>query len=78
MLSRRALLKASVAGLWLPAGRVIGAAERNPDLIVHSRVPLNAETPLARLVESWITPNDLFYVRSHAPVPNVDVDAFRL
>lgn len=47
-------------------------------LIVHSTVPMNAEPPLSELVASWLTPIDRFYIRSHAPVPEIDVKRFRL
>ena len=47
-------------------------------MIVHGRVPHNAEPQLDRLIENWITPNELFYVRSHAPVPKISVDDFTL
>ena len=77
MLHRRAFLNTSMAGLLL-ARKSAFAGEPNSRLIVHSRVPRNAEPPLDVLVKSWITPNDLFYVRSHTTVPKVDVDTFRL
>jgi len=48
------------------------------DLIFRTRIPRNAEPPLPKLVESWITPNRLFYVRSHAPNPVISRDSFRL
>ncbi len=38
-------------------------------LIVHSADPLNAETPLARLRERFITGQGDFYVRSHGSIP---------
>lgn len=47
-------------------------------MLVHSAVPHNCEPHLHKLIESWITPTERFYVRSHAPVPKIDVDAFRL
>jgi sulfite oxidase len=37
-------------------------------MIVHSREPLNAETPRDRLLAP-ITPTGVFYVRNHGPVP---------
>jgi sulfite oxidase len=37
-------------------------------MIVHSREPLNAETPRTRLLPA-ITPTEDFYVRNHGPVP---------
>lgn len=47
-------------------------------LIAHTTEIMNAESPLSDLIRSWITPNDLFYIRSHAPVPKVDSKTFRL
>ncbi|MDB4439833.1 sulfite oxidase [Planctomicrobium sp.] len=47
-------------------------------LIAHSTDAMNAEPPLKDLIQSWITPNDLFYIRSHAPVPKIDTKTFRL
>jgi sulfite oxidase len=34
--------------------------------------PLNAEPRLDLLVQSWITPVELFFVRSHAPIPRIN------
>ncbi|QDU97304.1 molybdopterin-dependent oxidoreductase [Lignipirellula cremea] len=48
------------------------------DLIVHGQDPPNAEPALEHLLESWITPNKYFYVRSHAPSPKIDRKTFRL
>lgn len=62
--------------MWM-AGRFAVAADPS-GMLVHSRTPRNSETRLPKLVESWITPNDLFYVRSHAPVPEIDAGQFRL
>jgi len=42
---------------------------RHPALRVHAPKPFNAETPAQLLVDQFITPNDLFYVRNHLPVP---------
>lgn len=47
-------------------------------LIVRTADPMNAEPELADLVQSWITPTRHFYVRSHAPAPELSFDAFRL
>jgi sulfite oxidase len=51
---------------------------RHPALKVNSSMPFNAEPPPELLMESFITPNDLFFVRNHLPVPTVDVDAYTL
>ena len=47
-------------------------------LIVHRDEPLNAETPLELLVRSFLTPNELFYVRNHGSVPDVEPASYRL
>ena len=49
----------------------------NPRLIVRSRTPQDLETPVS-LLTSWITPNDLFFVRSHLPAPNVETAKWAL
>ena len=40
-------------------------------LIVRSRTPADLETPVGWL-DSWITRNEAFFVRSHLPAPTVD------
>src|SRR5262245_59108899 len=47
-------------------------------LPVWTTVPLNAETPLELLRRSEITPTELFFVRNHGPVPDVDPAVYRL
>ena len=39
---------------------------------------MNAEPALPDLAAEWITPTDLFYIRSHAPAPKLDLKLFRL
>ncbi|POM67027.1 Sulfite oxidase [Phytophthora palmivora] len=51
---------------------------RHPALKVNSSTPFNAEPPAELLMESFITPNDLFFVRNHLPVPEVDIDKYTL
>jgi sulfite oxidase len=46
-------------------------------LIIRSLRPPDFETPVS-LLNTYITPNDAFYVRSHLPVPNVDVASWSL
>ena len=48
------------------------------DWIQHSELPNNREPPLPQLVESWLTPVDRFYVRSHAAAPEIDPAVYRL
>lgn len=53
-------------------------ASSGKELIVHSTSPMNAEPALKDLVQSWITPVKYFYVRSHAPTPQLDIGTFRI
>lgn len=52
--------------------------DRSPALIVRSTKPMNSETPKELLAASLITPTELFYVRNHLPVPEVDEETYRL
>lgn len=47
---------------------------RHPDLITRTQKPRNAETPEPALSASFITPNELFYVRNHMWVPKLTQD----
>ncbi|KAL8583283.1 hypothetical protein ACOMHN_043060 [Nucella lapillus] len=51
---------------------------RSPILIPSARKPFNAEPPSQLLAEKFLTPNDLFYVRNHLPVPVVDPSKYSL
>jgi DMSO/TMAO reductase YedYZ molybdopterin-dependent catalytic subunit len=48
-----------------------------PSRLIHRRDPETSEYPFAAL-ESFITPNDLFYVRNHLLVPSIDPERWRL
>tara|TARA_B100001769_G_C22094410_1_gene590342 strand:+ start:603 stop:2066 length:1464 start_codon:yes stop_codon:yes gene_type:complete len=56
----------------------INDPQRDQDLIFHSITPCNAEVPLDELGNNWITPNHLWYVRNHNPVPEIDIEKYRL
>ena len=55
----------------------INQPERNPALITLTDKPCNAETP-NDLLQSRITPNELFYVRNHMHTPPVDPSTYKL
>jgi DMSO/TMAO reductase YedYZ molybdopterin-dependent catalytic subunit len=76
---RRAFLRrAGLAGFGLLAGgAALGEEEARPRLIVREKSPVNLEFPFASL-DSFLTPNALFYVRNHYPQPKVDLKAWRL
>jgi len=46
-------------------------------LIVRQREPVNLESPLDQL-DSFLIPSELFYVRSHFPVPDLKIESYRL
>ncbi|CAH8460053.1 unnamed protein product [Schistosoma turkestanicum] len=52
--------------------------QRSSDLKVISQRPFNAETPLSSVCSNPITPTELFFVRNHLPVPEVDPETYRL
>ena len=90
--SRRDLLKHSAAGLialpWMNVGRASSLRADEPlardtatvrkQLIVKTERPFNAEGPLDKLAEQWITPLESFYVRSNGPVPTFEAKDFTL
>lgn len=51
---------------------------RNPRLIRRAMKPFNAETPAELVAQTLITPNDVFYIRNHLPVPHVEEAKYAL
>ena len=54
-----------------------GGEPTPPRLITRTESPINLEFPLTEL-NRFVTPNDLFYVRNHFPVPALDANTWRL
>ena len=52
--------------------------DKHPDFVVRQEHPFNAGPPPRLLNQSYITPTNLFFVRSHGDVPHVDVSLYRL
>ena len=52
--------------------------ERHPALRINSATPFNAETPQQLLTDNFYTPNELFFVRNHLPVPHLDLKEFKV
>jgi hypothetical protein len=46
-------------------------------LIIRQKEPSNLETPFDQ-VDSFLTPTELFYIRSHFPAPKLDLASYRL
>jgi DMSO/TMAO reductase YedYZ molybdopterin-dependent catalytic subunit len=80
-LTRRHFLQgASALSLSLLLGEHFPARPSEPmrlQRIERSATPLNLETPRAAL-DQPLTPNELFYVRNHFPVPTLPANAWRL
>src|SRR5438309_1583632 len=73
---RQFLRDAGLATLpFLIGGRLLGDAPRPGALIV--RDPNNLEFPFDSL-DSFLTPNDRFYVRNHFAVPAIKASEWRL
>ena len=51
---------------------------RSPVLKVNTHEPFTAETPPVLLPESYLTPNDIFFVRNHLPVPHISAESYVL
>ena len=69
--TRRDLMRTAIGGLVAAsASQAWGRDEKTglPELIVRGEEPLNAETPVG-LLDSWITPSDRFFVRTHMGQP---------
>ena len=45
---------------------------RDTDLKFHSYTPCNAESPSNYIMDNWLTPNELWYIRNHNPVPKIN------
>src|SRR6266852_1586129 len=46
-------------------------------LIIRQKEPDNLETPFDQ-VDSFLTPTELFYIRSHFPAPRLELGSYRL
>src|SRR5215204_6884942 len=46
-------------------------------LIIRQKEPKNLEAPFDR-IDSYLTPTELFYIRSHFPTPNLDRASYKL
>lgn len=52
--------------------------QRHALLKPASKRPFNAEPPIGMLAENFLTPNELFYVRNHLPVPVIREEEYEL
>lgn len=52
--------------------------DRHPGLLFHNTKPCNAELPVTLMMDHWITPNALWFIRHHHPVPTIDESKYKL
>lgn len=52
--------------------------ERHPAMKINNPTPFNGEPPPSLLLRSFITPNELHFIRNRLPVPEVDISTFTL
>ncbi|MCW3100587.1 MAG: yedY [Chthonomonadaceae bacterium] len=88
-MDRRGFLRAAAVGFplaaLLPEGRAQAQTpvatgqeiRRLPGMIIREKMPENLEFPFSTL-DTFLTPNDRFYVRSHFAVPTLDATTWRL
>jgi sulfite oxidase len=78
-LSRRDLLRGAAASALLgQAGCFLWPSGSVPDLISRQAEPFNGEPRIDHLVESWITPQHHFFVRTHGRIPDIDLATWAL
>ncbi len=51
---------------------------KHPKMVIHSDEPLNAGAPLATLRQTYVTPQEYFFVRNHGTIPVVDITIYCL
>jgi len=56
----------------------MSARSNYSQLTVYQEEPLNAGTPLEPLRQTFLTPQNLFYIRTHGSCPVVDPETYRL
>src|SRR4051794_10481276 len=66
-----------LAGAWGPRVRGEEGATETSALIVRSSRPLDLETPV-EVFDRFLTPNELFFVRSHFGAPAIELGPWRL
>jgi DMSO/TMAO reductase YedYZ molybdopterin-dependent catalytic subunit len=56
---------------------VDNAAQFSTGLVIRQKEPRNLEAPFDR-IDSYLTPSEQFYIRSHFPTPDLDRASYRL
>ena len=56
----------------------VNEPERSAALRMLSETPCSGESPTTLMIDNWLTPNPLFFVRNHHPVPHLDPGTYTL
>jgi sulfite oxidase len=75
--NRRKLLSYLIGAAALARGRDAISVPGKRSLILHNDRPEDLETPTSYFT-SWLTPNDIFFVRQHLPRPSPQESSYRL
>jgi DMSO/TMAO reductase YedYZ molybdopterin-dependent catalytic subunit len=75
--SRRELLAYLLATAGLARAQEPLTIPGKGPMLVHNDRPEDLETPVSDF-NTWLTPNDVFFVRQHIPRPTVKAESFRL
>lgn len=75
--NRRELLAYFLAAAGMARAQEMVTIPGKRPMLVHNDRPEDLETPVSNF-DTWLTPNDVFFVRQHIPRPNVKAESFRL
>ena len=75
--NRRQLLAGFVAAAAMARAEEPVRIPGKRSMLVHNDRPEDLETPLSNF-DTWLTPNDVFFVRQHIPRPRVNENSYRL
>ncbi len=75
--SRRELFAYRLAAAGFARGQELVTIPGKRPMLLQNDRPEDLETPV-KYLNTWLTPNDVFFVRQHLPRPKVDEGAYRL
>src|SRR5436190_7144943 len=75
--SRRELLACLFALRAIAQAQDLVAIPSKRPMLLHNDRPEDLETP-ANYFDTWLTPNDVFFVRQHLPRPQIEEANFRV
>src|SRR6266478_5110387 len=67
----------AMEALWRQTTMAKTSQTSSAGLIIRQKEPTNLETPFDQ-VDSFLTPTELFYIRSHFQAPKVELASYQL